>query len=77
MRISGVFEVVVANGEFRIGFLNVGIVDNTDIAAAEDGSFLGIAGYCELGEIEVELLFKVKGENERGHGFVSSPMLFA
>ena len=46
--VSSVFEVVVADGELGIRLLDVGVVDDADVAAAEDRTFFWVAGYSKL-----------------------------
>jgi hypothetical protein len=67
LRVAGVLEVVVADGELGIRLLDVGAVDDADITAAEDRAFLRVAGHSELGEIEIELFLEVDRKDEGVH----------
>lgn len=77
LRVSGVFEVVVADGELSVGFFDVRAIDYADVATAENWAFLGVAGDGELGEVKVELFLEVDGEDEGVHGFVGRPVFLA
>ena len=72
-----VLEVVVADGEFGIRLLHVGLVHDADVAAPEDRSLVGVAGDGELGQIQAELFPQVQREDERRHRFVRRPVLLA
>jgi len=50
-RRANVLAVVVADREFSVGPLLVPVVDDADVAAAEDGSFVGVVGDGELGQV--------------------------
>ncbi len=50
--IAGVLEVVVADRELRVRFLDVALVHDADVAAAENGPFFRVAGDGELGKVE-------------------------
>jgi hypothetical protein len=65
--ITGVLEVVVADREFSVRFLDIGVVYDTDVAAAEDGSLVWVAGDGELGQIETEFFPQIDREDERVH----------
>jgi hypothetical protein len=67
LRIPCVFEIVVADRKFCIGFLDVGVVNDTDIATTKDGPFIWITCDGKLGEIEVKLFSQIDGEDERVH----------
>ncbi len=71
---ADVLAVVVADGELGVGTLLVAVVDDADVAAPEDGTFFGVVGYSELGEVEVELLAHVQREDETFQRFVSGPL---
>lgn len=53
--ISGVLEIVVTDWKFGIRLLHIRVVNDTDIAAPEDRSFVWVAGYGELCQVEAEL----------------------
>lgn len=52
---SDVLAVVVADWELGIRTFFVCIVDDADITAAKDGTFVRVVGDGELSEVEVEL----------------------
>jgi hypothetical protein len=74
-RVTSVFEIVVTYGEFGVRLFDVRIVDDADVAATENGAFVGVAGDRELSQVEVELLPQVHREDEGTHALVSCPVL--
>jgi hypothetical protein len=59
-RATDVFAIVITDGELCIGALFVAVIDDADIAASENGSFVWIVSDGELCEVEVELLTHVQ-----------------
>lgn len=67
--------VVIADGELSIGTFLVGVVDHTDITAAEDRTLFGVVSNCKLNKVERELLAHVDTEDETLHRLVCGPLL--
>lgn len=75
IRGADVFAVVVADRKFSIRAFLVAIVDDADVAAAEDRSLFWVVSYCKLNQVEWEFLLHIETEDETFEGFVSSPLL--
>jgi uncharacterized protein YaiE (UPF0345 family) len=58
--IARILEVVVTDGELCVGFLDVALIDDADVAAAENGSFFRVTGDGELSKVESVSFSKVK-----------------
>ena len=49
LRVPRILEIVVTDRELSIRFLDIRVIDDTDVAAAEDRAFVRVAGDGELG----------------------------
>lgn len=74
--VSGIFEVVVADREFGVWFLDIWVVNDANIAAAEDRTFVGVTGYGKLGQIQAEFFSQIHRKDEGSQRFVRSPVFF-
>lgn len=72
---SYVLAIVVADRELCIWTLFVGIVNDANVAATEDGAFVWVISDGELGQVEIELLSHVEGKDEGFERFICRPLL--
>jgi hypothetical protein len=74
--IASVLEVVVADGELSVGFLDVTLVYDADVTAAEYWTLLWVTGDGELSKIKTISFSEIKRKYERVQCFISRPMFF-
>lgn len=65
LRTSNIFSIIVADWKFSIRSLFIAVINNTNIAAAKDRSFVRIVGYRELCQVQVKLLSHIQREDKR------------
>ena len=75
--ISGIFEIIVTDRELSIRFLNIWIINNTNIATSENWTLFRITSYSELSQIQIKSLTQINRENKWAHRFICRPMFFA
>lgn len=77
LRVTSILEVVVTDRELSVRLLDVGAINDADVAASEYRSLLWVAGHCELGQVEVEFFLEIDGVDKGIHRFVCRPVFFA
>lgn len=59
LRTTSVFHIVVADRKLRIRLLYVRFIHNVNITTTKHRPLIRIVGYCELSQIQIELLPEV------------------
>lgn len=75
LRWPDILAVVVTNRELRIRSFLIAVIDNADIAAAEDGTLIGVVGYRKLSQVQVEFLPHIQRKDKTFHRLVCGPLL--
>ena len=51
LRVPRILEIVVTDRELSIRFLDIRVIDDTDVAATENRAFVWVAGDGALGQV--------------------------